>query len=125
MIKYAAAHPFTWDMPDDHTMLRQISRVLQQLCDRNSAERACPTIFDSVSPPLLLPTVHCYLVRIHAYTEFDSVCFLMALSYIMRWDQHGPPIRPTHHNIHRLFITALVVASKANDGPPPVADTWF
>ena len=110
-----------WDMPDDDTMLQQISVVLQQLCAHSSVHLgACPTIFDSAAPPLLLPSVHCYLVRIHCYTEFDSVCFLVALSYIMRiglWDEeHGLSLRPTTHNIHRLFIAALVVASKTNDG---------
>jgi len=106
-----------WDMPDDDTMLQQISAMLQQLCDHNAAHLgACPTIFDSDAPPLLLPSVHCFLVRIHCYTEFDSVCFLVALSYIIRlWGEHGPSLRPTTHNIHRLFIAALVVASKTND----------
>ena len=48
------------------------------------------------------------------------MCFLVALSYIMRlWEEHGPSLRPTTHNVHRLFITALVVASKTNDGAPP------
>ena len=122
-----------WDMPDDDTMLQQISVVLQQLCAHSSVHLgACPTIFDSAAPPLLLPSVHCYLVRIHCYTEFDSVCFLVALSYIMRiglWDEeHGLSLRPTTHNIHRLFIAALVVASKTNDGaasapPPPPSST--
>ena len=109
-----------WDMPDDDTMLQQISAMLQQLCDHNAAHLgACPTIFDSDAPPLLLPSVHCFLVRIHCYTEFDSVCFLVALSYIIRlWGEHGPSLRPTTHNIHRLFIAALVVASKTNDGAP-------
>ena len=109
-----------WDMPDDDTMLQQISAMLQQLCDHNAAHLgACPTIFDSVAPPLLLPSVHCFLVRIHCYTEFDSVCFLIALSLIMRLrGEHGPSLRPTTHNIHRLFIAALVVASKTNDGAP-------
>ena len=109
-----------WDMPDDDTMLQQISAMLQQLCDHNAAHLgACPTIFDSVAPPLLLPSVHCFLVRIHCYTEFDSVCFLVALSLIMRLrGEHGPSLRPTTHNIHRLFIAALVVASKTNDGAP-------
>ena len=47
------------------------------------------------------------------------MCFLVALSYIMRlWEEHGPSLRPTTHNVHRLFITALVVASKTNDGAP-------
>ena len=105
-------------IPDDATMLLQISAVLQQLCDQNSDLRAkCPTIFDSVAKPTM--SVHCYLIRIRRYTKFDSLCFLVALAYLRRLcEQHGPSFCPTHHNIHRLFITAVLVASKANDGAP-------
>ena len=103
-------------IPDDGRMLLQISAVLQQLCDHNSDLRAkCLTIFDSVAKPAM--SVHHYLVRIHHYTEFDSVCFLVALAFLRRLcERNGPPFCPTHHNIHRLMIAALVVASKANDG---------
>ena len=146
-----------WAIPDDDTMLGQIAAMLQRLCDHNSDHSgACPTIFDSAAPPLLLPSVHCFLVRLHRHTEFDSVCYprrltlpypstlnpslsptltptptptqvnyLVALSHIVRLDTrlrlsqaHG--LRPTRHNIHRLFIAALVVASKTNDGEPLV-----
>ena len=105
-------------IPDDATMLLEISVVLQQLCDQNSDLRAkCPTIFDSVAKPTM--SVHCYLIRIRRYTKFDSLCFLVALAYLRRLcEHHGPSFCPTHHNIHRLFITAVLVASKANDGAP-------
>ena len=64
-----------WAIPDDDTMLGQIAAMLQRLCDHNSDHSgACPTIFDSAAPPLLLPSVHCFLVRLHRHTEFDSVC---------------------------------------------------
>ena len=62
-----------WAMPDDDTMLQQIAAVLHQLCEHNKSHLgACPTLFDSDAPPLLLPSVHCYLVRIHCYTEFGA-----------------------------------------------------
>ena len=65
-----------WAIPDDETMLGQIAAMLQRLCDHNSDHSAaCPTIFDSAAPPLLLPSVHCFLVRLHRHTEFDSVCY--------------------------------------------------
>ena len=102
-------------IPDDGTTLLQISAVLQQLCDHNSDLRAkCLTIFDSVAKPTM--SIHHYLERIHHYTEFDSVCFLVALAFLRRLCEQNPSCCPTHHNIHRLIIAALVVASKANDG---------
>ena len=105
-------------IPDDATMLQQISAVLHQLCGHNSDLRAKSlTIFDCVAKPTM--PVYDYLVRIHYYTEFDSVCFLVALVYLRRLcEQNGPAFCPTHHNIHRLMITALNVAAKANDGAP-------
>ena len=107
-------------------MLQQISSVLQHLCDQNTDLRASsPTIFDSVARPSM--SVHCYLVRIRRYTKFDTICFLVALAYLRRLcDQHGPSFCPTHHNIHRLLITSVLVSSKANDGarrlPPPLQE---
>jgi len=103
------------DLTDDATMLQQISKVLQHLCNHNADLRTNnPTIFDSVARPTM--SVHCYLVRIRRYTKFDSACFLVALAYLGRLcNQHGPSFCPTHHNIHRLFITSVLVASKAND----------
>ena len=61
-------------------------------------------------------TVHCYLVRLRRYTKFDSVCSLVAVAYIGRLVAcAGPPFAVTIHNVHRLLITAILVASKASD----------
>ena len=83
-----------WAIPDDDTMLGQIAAMLQRLCDHNSDHSgACPTIFDSAAPPLLLPSVHCFLVRLHRHTEFDSVCCprRLTLPYHSPWP--FPPVR--------------------------------
>lgn len=61
-------------------------------------------------------TVHAYLVRIRRYTRFDDMCFLVALAYLGRLSEMaGPSFCLTYHNVHRLFITALVLASKSAD----------
>ena len=79
-----------------------------------SHPRSAPTCFDAVSVPDM--TVHCYLVRLRRYTKFDSVCFLVAVAYIGRLVAcAGPSFAVTVHNVHRLLITAILVASKASD----------
>jgi len=104
-----------WDLPEDAVILKQMAAVIEQLCDNNTDMRAVsPTIFDSVARPTM--SVHSYLVRIRRYTKFDSTCFLVAMAYLRllcAW--HGPSFCTTHHNIHRLLITSVLIASKAND----------
>ena len=108
----------SWECPGDGILLQQIAAVLEQLCDDNSDLRAfSPTMFDAVAKPPI--SIHCYLLRIRRHTKFDSICFLAALAYLRRLcDGHGAPFFPTHYNIHRLLITAVLIASKANDGAP-------
>jgi len=61
-------------------------------------------------------TVHDYLLRIRRYTRFDDMCFLVALVYLGRLaEMGGPSFCLTYHNVHRLIVTALVLASKSSD----------
>ena len=86
-----------WAMPDDDTMLKQISAVLHQLCEHNKSHlgAACPTLFDSDAPPLLLPSVHCYLVRIHVITLILTLTFTLTLTLTLTTDPNPDP-RPHH-----------------------------
>jgi hypothetical protein len=44
------------------------------------------------------------------------MCFLIALAFLGRLSEMaGPSFCLTYHNVHRLFITALVLASKSAD----------
>ena len=65
-------------------------------------------------------SVHVYLVRIRRFTKFDLLCFLIAVWYIGEIARKGGPrFCPTPHNVHRLLITGILLASKANDGAQP------
>ena len=100
-------------------ILRLMADVLERICQQNADLRAMtPTMFDAVSVPDM--SIHCYLVRIRRYTKFDFSCFLVAATYMERLCQQGVSFYPTMHNIHRLFVTALLLASKATDGEPCV-----
>lgn len=102
------------DSLEHQRTLRALSLALERVCATNTDLRASsPTVFDAVSVPAM--SVHCYLVRMRRYTKFDFSCFLVALTYLDRLCGQGTMFCPTMHNIHRLLVTALLVASKATD----------
>ena len=102
------------DALDHQVQLRALASALDRVCNVNCDMRASsPTVFDAVSIPGM--TIHCYLVRLHRYTKFDFVCFHVAAWYLRRLCQAGPAYCPTLHNIHRLLVASLLVASKATD----------
>ena len=102
---------------DHQVQLRAIAVALERICRVNRDLRSsAPTVFDAVAVPAM--SIHCYLVRLHRYTKFDFVCFHVAAWYLAKLCQtpEGSAYCPTLHNIHRLLIAALLVASKATDG---------
>ena len=100
---------------DHQVQLRVLATALERVCNANIDLRGTsPTVFDAVSVPAM--SVHCYLVRMHRYTKFDFVCFHVATWYLHRLGVIDPAFCPTLHNIHRLLVAALLVASKATDG---------
>ena len=103
------------DTLEHQRTLRSLAMAIERICSQNSDLRASsPTVFDAVSVPAM--SVHCYLVRMRRYTKFDFSCFLVAVTYLDRLCRQGSAFCPTMHNIHRLLVTALLVASKATDG---------
>jgi hypothetical protein len=100
---------------EQQRVLKALASAIERVCIQNADLRAStPTIFDAVSVPAM--SVHCYLVRMRRYTKFDFSCFLVAITYIDRLCLQGAAYCPTMHNIHRLLVAALLLASKATDG---------
>lgn len=103
------------DSLEHQRTLQDLALVLERICQGNGDMRAdSPTVFDAVTVPAM--SIHCYLVRMRRYTKFDFSCFLIAMTYLDRLCFQGTAYCPTMHNIHRLLVTALLVASKASDG---------
>mmetsp|Transcript_33306 Transcript_33306/g.87662 ORF Transcript_33306/g.87662 Transcript_33306/m.87662 type:complete len:297 (+) Transcript_33306:134-1024(+) len=101
---------------DHQVQLRALAVALERVCCLNRDLRSSsPTVFDAVAVPAM--SIHCYLVRLHRYTKFDFICFHVATWYLARLcaTPEGSAYCPTLHNIHRLLIAALLVASKATD----------
>jgi hypothetical protein len=63
-------------------------------------------------PPICLPE---YIERIRAYIPCSTECFVLAIVYIDRVLQMYPTFVVSQLNVHRLFVTALVVACKFHD----------
>jgi len=99
---------------DHQVALRALATALERICNVNCDLRCnSPTAFDAVAVPTM--TIHAYLVRLHRYTKFDFACFHVAMWYLGRLCQHSPAYCPTMHNVHRLLVASLLVASKATD----------
>mmetsp|Transcript_27879 Transcript_27879/g.81953 ORF Transcript_27879/g.81953 Transcript_27879/m.81953 type:complete len:251 (+) Transcript_27879:107-859(+) len=92
-----------------------VSGALEGVVRQNQDLRQSqPTSFDAVSAPSI--SVSRYLTRIRQYTKFHDECFAVALIYLDRlFANHKAPFLPTAHNVHRLIITSVLVASKFYD----------
>lgn len=98
----------------ENTTLKLIASLLTDVANSNcDLRRESPTAFDAVTRPDM--TVLSYLTRIRKYTKFDLECFPIALIYLMRLRSVGAMYAVTPHNVHRLLITALLLAAKASD----------
>jgi len=97
----------------DTAFVGALAQVLQHLCRPATVPCGTPTSFDGVRPPpISLPE---YIERIRAYIPCSTECFVLAIVYIDRVLQTHPTFVVSQLNVHRLFITALVVACKFHD----------
>eukprot|EP00965_Chrysotila_dentata_P238956 6202818-Pleurochrysis_carterae.AAC.1 len=102
------------DLTQELATLDLIARVISEVCACNCDMRATsPTVFDAVSEPPM--SVYDYLARIRRYTKFNFNCFLVAIWYLGELSSKSAMFAMTKHNVHRLLITAITVASKASD----------
>lgn len=107
--------------PDAANVIVLMAAALERVVAENlDLRRSQPTSFDAVSAPGI--SIHRYLSRIRQYTKFHDECFVVALVYMDRlFALHKAPFLPTPHNVHRLIITSVLVASKFYDGESPSA----
>jgi hypothetical protein len=94
--------------------LRSLAMILEAVCSSNADLRIDhPTRFDGVEAPAM--SVTDYLARLRRYTRCDINSFLVAITYINRLCNRSVAFCPTCHNIHRLLVSAIHIASKAMD----------
>lgn len=97
-------------------IVRVLSAVLDRLVSANSSlARADPgqvTKFHALKAPAI--GILQYLERIHKYASCSSECFILALIYVDRLIQRNNFLL-TELNVHRVVITAILLAAKFFD----------
>lgn len=84
------------------------------LNEKNYVRHAEPVAAAFEAPVAPDITISDYLDRIVKYTPCSAECYLIALVFIDRIIE-SKSIRVTRHNVHRLLITSIMIASKLMD----------
>ncbi|KAJ7298070.1 hypothetical protein O6H91_13G075000 [Diphasiastrum complanatum] len=103
-------------------VLTILASVLERLIARN--ERCWPndsqtlagqklTIFHGLRPPNI--SISKYLERLFKYTSCSPSCFVLGYVYIDRLVHKQPDLPVTSLNVHRLVVTAVMLATKILD----------
>eukprot|EP00559_Dactyliosolen_fragilissimus_P003147 CAMPEP_0184865946 /NCGR_PEP_ID=MMETSP0580-20130426/19896_1 /TAXON_ID=1118495 /ORGANISM="Dactyliosolen fragilissimus" /LENGTH=320 /DNA_ID=CAMNT_0027365351 /DNA_START=216 /DNA_END=1179 /DNA_ORIENTATION=- len=98
-------------------VVRVLAAVLERLITTNShvssgLDSSQITKFHALKAPAI--GIHQYLERIHKYASCSSECFILALIYIDRLIQKNNFVL-TGLNVHRVVITAVLLAAKFFD----------
>jgi hypothetical protein len=121
-----------WGAVSGTDLLRAVVSALQSVCAANAGctltqfPRPCPerggamfalvsverSVFHSVRIPPM--SIFDYAKRIARYSKCSDECFPLALMYIMRYSKRSRFLI-TFYNIHRLLISAIMVAAKCRD----------
>lgn len=106
------------DTPEDW-LASAVSLLLSQKCDRNDSNAFRPTpeqaigiFFSSIRLPF---AVDSYVLRLVTYMDCSKAAFVCALIYLDRLVRIDPRFRITVYNVHRLILTATVIATKFLD----------
>lgn len=79
-----------------------------------SAETVCSASnFNSVRIPTI--SICAYLNRIHQYSSCSDSCYILAFIYLDRLLQNNPGFTLSSRNVHRLILSAVVLAIKYSD----------
>lgn len=97
--------------------IHKLAAALQRVVQHNDAEGHTDTGIArcfrcSKAPPI---SVKAYILRIAKYSKCSPVCFMMAWSYLKRLTQTEEEIVVTSWTVHRLLITAVMLAAKLMD----------
>jgi len=107
------------DEPRRTRLVSVLSSVLERLCERNDGldSGIDATRFHALRPPGI--DVRAYLERIARYSNCSEECFVMSLIYIDKFircsDEAGESFVLCTLNVHRLLITAVMIAAKFFD----------
>mmetsp|Transcript_7027 Transcript_7027/g.13283 ORF Transcript_7027/g.13283 Transcript_7027/m.13283 type:complete len:273 (-) Transcript_7027:117-935(-) len=98
----------------DYSSIRAtMAYVLCRLCVVNDTKPLFPNKFIGREVPNI--NIKDYLDRIQLYSECSEECFVFALVYIDRLIYHNKKISLNSWTVHRLLLTAILVAAKFHD----------
>ena len=98
---------------NDDGVLKVIAFTLQETATQNellSPSNATLTRFHTLSPPKI--HILKYLRFLKEKTKSETSCFVMAMIYIDRLLSLHREITVTPTTVHKLFLTALLIATK-------------
>mmetsp|Transcript_21795 Transcript_21795/g.46001 ORF Transcript_21795/g.46001 Transcript_21795/m.46001 type:complete len:436 (+) Transcript_21795:413-1720(+) len=108
--------PTPEEAADGSILVQVLAAVLERLVNTNkSTARSDPgqvTKFHALKAPGI--GVEAYLVRVHKYASCSNECFILALIYIDRLIERNNFLL-TELNVHRVVITAILLAAKFFD----------
>ena len=109
-----AAPPTPAQAERGKAFVQVLSCVLSRLVESNdaAADPGPVTKFHALRPPSI--SILDYCARIHKYASCSPECFVLALVYIDRLIQRNN-ILLTGLNVHRIIITAVMLAAKFFD----------
>lgn len=97
----------------DPSLVSSVAALLQQLATQNKSQGCGAPCFLSATEPVI--SVPDYLERLARFFQCSRECFVLALIYIDRLLQGNSHIWLCPLNVHRLVVTALMVAVKFAD----------
>ena len=102
------------ELPGEARVEQLISMTTELLTDlAEESEGICESIFNSASAPTI--PVPDFLKRLHRYTHFSAECLVIAIIYIDRYNLSEPAFALNHLNVHKMLLTALLLAAKYQD----------
>eukprot|EP00298_Acanthocystis_sp_HF-20_P004858 c15172_g1_i1.p1 GENE.c15172_g1_i1~~c15172_g1_i1.p1 ORF type:complete len:191 (+),score=49.71 c15172_g1_i1:69-641(+) len=102
-------------LPAGDDIVKVLGFVLEEVIARNNKYTLVSkkTKFDGLGAPEI--NIRSYLDRIFQYANCSNECFVLALIFVDRIIQRHPDFYVSNYNIHRLFITGVMVAAKFFD----------
>ncbi|XP_022589835.2 cyclin-P2-1 [Cyclospora cayetanensis] len=97
----------------DASLVSSVAALLQHLAMQRSSEGCGAPCFLSATEPVI--SVPDYLERLARFFQCSRECFVLALVYIDRLLQMNAHVWLCPLNLHRLAVTALMVAVKFSD----------
>lgn len=103
----------------DKKIIERISRLLSEMCEESKKKKKNKNVKNEYIKPFLskiIPTISIqdYIGRFRKYTKISPSTFVIMLIYIGRFSNICK-INLSFYNIHKLILSAIIVAIKYNE----------